>query len=103
MIVEKSGYAEFYATQPATDQSWKLSLDKYVTPRQRMMMVQDPYLIRQFARRLSADLSRDATTPVRITVNAFATLNGRPSQRLIDADANLAGPTTSDWILPLAH
>jgi hypothetical protein len=103
MIAEKSGYAEFYATQPVTGQSWKVSLADYLTPRQEMMMAQDPYLIRQFARHLSAVVSRDSDAPLRVRVDAFATLNGRPSQRFIDADVNLAGPPTPQWILPLAQ
>jgi hypothetical protein len=65
------------------------------------MMAQDPYLIRELARRLAKDLRTQGDAGVQIKVNAFATLNGRPSQRLIDSDVDLAGPLAPGWILAL--
>jgi hypothetical protein len=101
MIAEKTGYAEFYAFDPVTGQRWRLSLEKYLTPRQEVMMAQDPYLVRVMARRLAADLRAGGLTQAQVTVNAFATLNGRPSQRLIAPDINLAGPVPPGWIVAL--
>lgn len=101
MIAEKTGYAEFYASDPTTGRKRRLSVKNYLTPRQEMMMAQDPYLIRAMARRLAADQSRQSGVPLQVTVNAFATLNGRASQRLIDPTVDLAGPLCSRWILPL--
>jgi hypothetical protein len=65
------------------------------------MMAQDPYLIRAMARRLAADLQLPGRTNLAIKVHAFATLNGRPGQRLIDPDADLAKARGTAWILPL--
>ena len=59
-------------------------------------------LIRAMARRLSADLKLPGQNHVPIKVNAFATLNGRPSQLLIDPEVDLAGTAPAGWILPLA-
>ena len=100
MIAEKTGYAEFYASDPATGARWKLSLKKYLTPRQELMMAQDPYLIRALARRLAQDLRAEGHANVQIKVNAFATLNGHPSQRLIDPNIDLVGNADAGWILP---
>jgi hypothetical protein len=99
MIVEKTGFAEFYAYDPANGRRWKLRND--LTPRQEVMMAQDPYLIRELARRLAKDLRTQGNAGIQIKVNAFATLNGRPSQRLIDSDVDLAGPLAPGWILAL--
>ena len=63
-------------------------------------MAQDPYLIRALARRLAKDLQAQGHAHV-IKVNAFATLNGRPSQRLIDSNVDLAGPVSAGWIVAL--
>lgn len=103
MIVEKTGYTEFYAFEPATGKRSKLSLDKYLTPRQQIMMAQDPYLIRQMARRLAADLKAQGFAQAQVKVDAHATLNGRPSQRLINSEVDLAGKLPAGWILPLEN
>jgi hypothetical protein len=99
MIAEKTGFAEFYACDPATGRRWKLRT--CLTPRQEVMMAQDPYLIRELARRLAKDLRTQGHAGIQIRVNALATLNGRPSQRLIDSNVDLAGPVSSGWILAL--
>jgi len=83
----------------ATGRRWKLKND--LTPRQEVMMAQDPYLIRALARWLAKDLQAQGHAHVQIKVNAFATLNGRPSQRLIDSNVDLAGPVSAGWIVAL--
>jgi vitamin K-dependent gamma-carboxylase len=100
MIVEKTGYAEFYAFDPATGKRWELPVKSYLTPRQETLMAQDPYLVREMARRLAADL-KDQFPDVQIRVNAYAALDGRPGQRLINPQVDLARAAGSGWILPL--
>lgn len=101
MIAEKTGYAEFFARDAAGGERRRLRPRDYLTARQEVMMDQDPYLIRALARRFARDLGASAKAPVIIQVNAYATLNGRPSRPLIDPTADLAGQTVSGWILPL--
>jgi vitamin K-dependent gamma-carboxylase len=102
MIAEKTGYAEFYALDSVTGRQWRLDLKNYLTPRQEVLMAQDPYLIRALARYLSQELNRASTCPIQIRVSAFASLNGRPSQKLVKSDIDLAA--TCDWVIPLdAH
>jgi len=103
MVAEKTGFAEFYAGDSATGRRRKLSLKSYLTPRQEAMMAQDPYLIQSMARRLAADLKDRGLSNVQIKVNAFATLNGRPSQQLINNEVDLAGTLSPGWIQSLAH
>ena len=101
MLVEKTGFVEFYACDPTTGQRWKVPAKNYLTPRQEVMMAQDPDLIRAFALHLAQDLRAQGRGNVQIKVDAFATLNGRLSQRFIDPDVNLAGSPAPGWILPL--
>lgn len=91
MLVEKSGYAEFRAFDPATGNRWRLSAREYLTPRQETMMAQDPDLVRAMARRMAADLRERGYRQIQIQADSFATLNGRPSQRLLDPKVDLAG------------
>ena len=102
MVAEKTGYVEFYAFDPVIGRRWRLPARDYLTPRQETMMAQDPDLIRAFARHLAADLRKQGHPQIQIRADAFATLNGRPSQRMIDPKVNLAARVPGGWILPLA-
>ena len=64
-------------------------------------MAQDPFMVRALARHIAADFSARGVTGVEVRADSFASLNGRPAQRLIDPHVNLAVPTSGDWILPL--
>lgn len=99
MIVEKRGTAAFIAR--GGNKSWHIDPREHLTPRQVVMMAQDPYLIRAFARHLAEDLRKRGHPEIEIRTDAYATLNGRPSQRLIDPAADLAGPSEPGWIIPL--
>ncbi|HTV40163.1 MAG TPA: HTTM domain-containing protein [Candidatus Sulfotelmatobacter sp.] len=98
MLVEKTGYAEFFAVSPLTGDRKEIPLSDYITPRQQMMMAQDPFQIRALAQFLGHEYPG-----YEIHVDAFATLNGRPSQRIVRDDVNLASSKISNWIVPLAH
>lgn len=102
MIVEKTGYVEFYAFDPSTGVSSKIQTAEFLTPRQEMLMAQDPFLIRDMARYMCGHLQKTGATNIEIRVNAFASINGRPSQRLIKENINLAGALPADWIVQLA-
>src|SRR5262249_54104485 len=95
------GFAEFFALDPATGEQHRINTRNYLTPRQELMMAQDPQLIRSFAQHLSSELKRRGSTNSRIQVNAYASLNGRPSQQIIDPTANLTASSAQDWIVPL--
>jgi vitamin K-dependent gamma-carboxylase len=101
MLVEKTGYVEFFAFDPATGARERLSTNHLITPRQRVLMAQDPGMIRQFAVRLAEDLSAQGKPGWEVRADAWATLNGHPSQRLIRPEVNLAGLLPADWIVPL--
>jgi vitamin K-dependent gamma-carboxylase len=101
MIAEKTGFAEFYAFNPSTGRQRPISVNDILTPRQETLMAKKPYLIRQMACYLAADLRRRGFPDVQIRVNAYAALDGRPSQPLINPDIDLATATGTGWIVPL--
>lgn len=101
MVAEKTGYVEFYARDPLTGRRRKIAARDYLTPRQEQLMAQDPYLIRVLAQKIATDLQVPGPSRPEIHVQAFATLNGRPSQRLINPDTDLSGNIHPGWILPL--
>jgi vitamin K-dependent gamma-carboxylase len=103
MIVEKTGYVEFTAFDPASGRRWSIPTGNYLTPRQEALMAQDPDLIHQMARHLAADLESRGFKQIQIHADAFATLNGRPSQRLIDPNVNLAAGMPKQWIVPMVN
>jgi vitamin K-dependent gamma-carboxylase len=89
MIAEKTGYVEFRALDPKSGWSAKIKPSRYITPRQQTRMAQDPFLIYQLARHIGEDLRARGHMDVQIFADAFATLNGNPSQRIIDPKINL--------------
>jgi hypothetical protein len=101
MLVEKAGYAAFFAYQRSSGRQWAVNTRDYVTERQEKMMTQDPFMVRALARHISADLRARGIDGVGVRVESFASLNGRPARRLIDPDVDLAGPLPAGWILPL--
>ena len=96
MIAEKRGHVTFHLHR-ADGRTVRINPADHLAPRQVAMMAQDPWMIRDFARHLAR---KHHATKVR--VDAFAALNARPSQRLIDPHIDLAShPLPDGWIVPL--
>jgi vitamin K-dependent gamma-carboxylase len=100
MLNEKTGHAEFFTVNSATGIRERISIHEYITPRQFMMMAQDPFLIRDLAQFLSRHVV-DPDAGWSVHVDAWATLNGRPSQPLIDPETDFGQPLNRPWIVPL--
>ena len=65
-------------------------------------MAQDPFMIRALARHIAADFRTRGVTAVEVRADSFASLNGRPLQRLIDSEVDLAASALpEEWIVPL--
>ena len=103
MLVEKAGHTELIAGDRATDGAGRYRMRDYVTERQEKMMAQDPFMVRALARHVAADLRARGIAGVEVRAESFAALNGRPVQRLIDPDVDLAAPALTEWIVPLAR
>lgn len=102
----KKGSVVFYVMDPVTQKTTIVDPKIILTRRQTRKMATRPDMILQFAHYLRDDWSvkQDIKNPV-ITVDAFASLNGRKRVRLIDPSQNLAelerNLAHADWILPL--
>jgi vitamin K-dependent gamma-carboxylase len=104
MLMEKDGLAEFRVSEPATGQWWVVTPGKYLAPYQVKMMSTQPDMLLTFAHYLAHDFAAHGHPDVEVRANVFASLNGRPRQRLVDPSVNLAAVSpwqgTSTWVLP---
>lgn len=103
MLVEKTGYTEFRAINPETGQNWRIPPTAYITPRQAHSMAQDPAMIRSLAQHIASDLRSRGWARIQIYTDSHASLNGRPSQQLIDPSIDFAAPLPSVWITSLGR
>ncbi len=100
---DKRGVARFHAVDPVSGDRRSLDLSGLLTERQQRRMAGRPDMIHQLARHL-AKRERRRGQEVEIRVDARASLNGRPPQRLVDPGRDLGserpGLGAKDWILP---
>ena len=99
MIAEKAGYARFAATDKRTGESFVVEPSRYLAPFQERAMTQDPSLIAQFARLAAREIAHREGRDVEIRAEAWATLNGRASQLLVDPRVDLASPGAARFVL----
>jgi hypothetical protein len=100
MLAEKSGFTEFTVEDPSSGRHWRVRPREIVTARQELMMGQDPYMVRALARYIADDYRARGIANVRVHAESYATLNGRPVQRLIDPSVDLAAASSAEWIVP---
>jgi hypothetical protein len=105
MLIEKSGHTEFHLTDPVSKKKWTIHPANQLTRLQVKMMNTQPDMILQFAHRLAAQWRRKGYPQIQVRVHAFAALNGRPAQQLINPRQDLAkipqGFGHKEWITPL--
>jgi hypothetical protein len=105
MLVEKTGHVDFEVLEPQSGRVWWVSPDDYLTSRQAKMMATRPAMIHHLAQIIAHDFRQKGLGEVAVHAAAYVSLNGRPSQRLIDFDVDLAQTrqalSETPWILPL--
>lgn len=105
MLIEKTGMVELRVRDPATGRRWRIDPHADLTPLQVKMMSTQPQMILQYAHYVADQFARRGIPGVEVRADAWASLNGRRSQRLIDPDVDLADErdtlANKDWILPL--
>lgn len=105
MLVEKDGWATFFVEDPATGRQWEVNNAEFLTGFQEKRMSVRPDHIAQYAQHLAKayQVKYQIANPV-VRAAIFVTLNGRPSQQLIDPAVNLAtvswGLEQKTWVLP---
>lgn len=90
MAMEKAGLATFRVRDPATGATWSVDPGDELTPLQARMMATQPDMIADYARHLADAARRAGRGEVEVRADVFVTLNGRPSRRFVDPDADLA-------------
>ncbi len=104
MLVEKSGHATFRVSDKAQGRHTEIRNNQYLTDFQEKQMSIQPDFILQFAHRIAEEYrtKHGMSDPI-VRVDAFVSLNGRSSRRLIDPKVNLAKERASlypkSWIL----
>jgi vitamin K-dependent gamma-carboxylase len=107
MLVEKAGQVELTVLTDDDDRRFVVYPRESLTPLQYKMMTTQPDMIQQFARHLQRRFLREGHRHVRVYADAWAAMNGRPRQRLLDPSVDLAdAPWTlwpKPWIVPLQN
>ncbi|ATB49261.1 HTTM domain-containing protein [Corallococcus macrosporus] len=104
MAREKNGSVTFIVRDPASDREWHVTPTQYLTRLQEREMSVQPDLILQLARHIARDFEARGKGRVQVHVDALVSLNGRPAERLVDPDVDLAqevdGLAPKRWIRP---
>lgn len=109
MLIEKTGQVEFEVRtgDPRTGDGERYTVypRKELTALQHRMMLTQPDMIHEYALAIAERFRRDGHQQVRVHAHAWAALNGRPGQRLIDPRVDLASSARTlrakPWIVPL--
>ena len=107
MLMEKNGNVEYRIVDPGSGKHWRVSPAEYLKPHQVKQMSTQPDMILAFAKHLQKEFSDKGFSQVQIYADAFASLNGRSKQRLIDPQVDLTKQQDSlkakPWILPFEY
>lgn len=105
MLAEKSGQVDFRVVDDRSGQTWVVFPRDRLTPFQHRMMSTQPDMILSFAHRLRDEWKKQGYADVSVYADAWASLNGRPRQRLIDPAVDLSqqeeGWAPKSWLVPL--
>ncbi len=103
MLIEKTGSVEYRVTTKNGEHLVRPRDE--LTPLQAKMLSTQPDMIHQFALELGRRYRASSGGPANVYADAWAALNGRRSQRLIDPSVDLASEPRSlgpqRWIVPL--
>jgi hypothetical protein len=105
MLIEKTGSVEFRVQTDSSKRAITVFPRDELTDPQYKMMSTQPDFILQYAHHLRDQFESRGHTSVQVYADAWASLNGRPSQRLVDPTIDLAQEPWSiqpaTWIVPL--
>ena len=105
MLTEKAGYAQFKVTDPETGNSWLADPSLVLTDWQTAQAVTRPDMLCATAHLVAEHYRKNGIAAPQVRVDAWASFNGRPVQRFVDPDLDLAPlsctQTPDSWIMPL--
>ena len=103
LLIEKTGQVDFRVVDNTTGETWRVRPSTELTELQHKQMRTQPDLILQYARHL-ADQHAVPGHHISVYADSYASLNGRPAQRLVREDVDLAaleaGWDPYAWIVP---
>lgn len=100
LLIEKTGFVEYRAVERTTGRTWRVAPAAELTRLQHEQMRTQPDLIVDYGRHLAERFAAEGHDCA-VYVESWASLNGRPRQRLVREDVDLTGPLPEDWIVPL--
>ena len=106
MIIEKTGLVDFRVVDKDSGRRWVVHPSEHLSRVQHRLMRTQPDMIAQFARHLAREWQEKEGVEVAVYADAFCSLNGRTTQRLIDQTVDLSVPESQlpeHWIVPLEH
>jgi vitamin K-dependent gamma-carboxylase len=107
MLMEKTGQVDFRVVDDRSGKSWVVSPRQSLTPLQVRMMATQPDMILSFAHHLEEAWKQQGYADVSVYADAWASLNGRPRQRLVSPEVDLSeqreGWAPKTWIVPLEN
>lgn len=105
MLAEKTGQVTFFVEDSERGRIFPIYPSDYLSYQQEKQMAFQPDMILDFAHYLHGMMGARGINDVAVRVEAYVSLNGRPSQLLIDPTVDLAVEPQSlaakQWILPL--
>jgi hypothetical protein len=104
MLVEKAGTATFFVRDACTGREGVVDNREFLNAHQEKQMSFQPDMLLQFAHFLSDHYARQGLCSPQVRVEAYVTMNGRPSRLLVDPQRDLTrvrdGWGPRDWVLP---
>ena len=104
MLRTRSGNINFRVVDKETNQIIPLSLNDYVTPKQKRSLRTKPDFIWQFSQRIKEKFASEGKS-VSVFVTCYVSINGKRSKQLINPEVDMATADWNyfwhnDWILP---
>ncbi|MEM9832033.1 MAG: HTTM domain-containing protein [Bacteroidota bacterium] len=104
MLMEKAGSATFYVKDGPDGREGSVINHQFLNAHQEKQMAMQPDLILQFAHYLKSHYRTQGMNDPKVRAEVWVTLNARPSQLLVDPDADLTALRDTwqhkNWILP---
>ncbi len=104
MLIEKAGTAFFYVREKNTNKEIEISNGDYLTPMQEKMMSTQPDMLIDYAHFLKKEYLQKGMKDPEVVVEAYVTLNGKPSQLMVDKKTVLSSEEDNlnpkKWIIP---
>lgn len=90
MLISQGARSYFYVTDPNTGKTAQIGARKFLTARQRSMLVCLPDYAVQFAHYLAGVMPRRGPLPLRVEARIMTAINGRTPQLYLDPNIDLA-------------